>query len=148
MALYRLSSPWSADNPGSVGDLHRRVNELFERAGSGSVRRGGAYPPVNLYESADAYLLSAELPGVPSDAIDVSVEGNRVTLKGERKVEHPEDGSLHRAERPSGVFRRTVELPIEVDAEKAEAVHRSGILMLRIPKAEEHKPRRIAVRPS
>jgi HSP20 family protein len=147
MARYWLSNPWPADPWSSLDQLRRGMEDLFEQAGA-EQRRGGVFPPVNLYESAEGYVLTAELPGVQSGDIEVSVEGNRVTLRGERRIEHPKDASVHRLERRSGSFRRTVELPLEVDAEKAEAVHRNGVLMLRIPKAPESKPRRIAVRAS
>jgi HSP20 family protein len=145
MTQYWLSGP--AGRWGSFDRLRREMNELFEQAGAGP-RREGAFPPVNLYETSDGYVLTAELPGVESGDIELSVESNRVTLRGERKVEHPQDASLHRVERQAGVFRRTIELPVEVDAEKAEAVHRNGILMLRIPKAPQHKPRQITVKTS
>ena len=91
-------------------------------------------------------MLTAELPGLAADDIEISLEGNRVTLGGERRIEHPGDASLHRTERPTGRFRRTVELPSEIDGEKAEASHRNGVLVLRIPKSERDQPRRISVR--
>ena len=69
----------------------------------------GAHPPVNLYETADDYVLTAELPGSSAADIDLTIERNRVTLRGERKIEHPSDASLHRVERRGGRFRRTIE---------------------------------------
>ena len=148
MTRYWLSNPWSSDPMGSFDQLRREMDQLFERAGTRSSRRTAAFPPVNLYETVDGYVLTAELPGLTADQIDIQIEGNRVTVGGERRVEHPSDASVHRAERASGGFRRTVELPAEADAEKAEASHRSGVLLLRIPKAEKHQPRKIAVQPS
>jgi len=148
MARYWLSNPWSGDALATFDQLRRGMDDLFERVGTRATRRAGVFPPVNLYETADGYVLTAELPGLRSDEIDVSIERNRVTLRGERKIEHPSDAGLHRAERQGGVFRRTIELPLEVDAEKAEAVHTHGVLMLRIPKSERHKPRRISVQGS
>jgi HSP20 family protein len=82
---------------------------------------------------------------MPSQDVDLSIESNRVTLRGERRVERPGDASAHRLERPSGSFQRTVELPGDVDADKAEATCRHGVLMLRIPKAPQHQRRRITV---
>jgi HSP20 family protein len=105
---------------------------------------------VNLYESEAGYVLTAELPGLASPDFEISVEGNRVTLRGERKVDYPDDGrtSIHRRERPSGIFRRSVELPAPLDPDKAEAVYRNGVLMLRVPKARSHQPRQITVQTS
>jgi len=95
----------------------------------------GVFPAVNLYESEDAYILTAELPGVEPDDIDVSIEGTTVTLRGERRIEFAdEQASLHRRERQAGVFRRSFELPVAIEADKAEAVHRNGVLILRLPK--------------
>jgi HSP20 family protein len=146
MARYWLSNPWSNDPLASFDQLRRGMDELFEHVGARTTRRAGAFPPVNLYESANEYVLTAELPGLSGDDIDVSVERNRVTLRGERKIEHPSDAGLHRVERPAGVFRRTVELP--VDADKAQAACRNGVLTLQIPKAAAYQPRQIAVKKS
>lgn len=138
------TSPWEA-----LERLRREVDEVFERRGvSGeSELRGRVYPPVNLYEETDAYVLTAEIPGVRQEDLQISLEGNRLTLRGERKIEYPEDErtSLHRRERQSGIFRRTLELPAAVEADKVEAVYRHGVLMLRLPKTPEQRPRRIEV---
>ncbi len=144
-----MSQSWySSPSETSFDQLRRGLDELFERVGAGPSRRAGAFPPMNLFESEDGFVLTAELPGVKGDDIEIAVEGNRVTVRGERKIDHPSDASVHRLERQSGAFRRTLELPVEIDAEKAEAVHRHGVLMLRIPKAPEHQPRRINVQSS
>jgi HSP20 family protein len=126
------------------------MSEAFDRlpGGPSAATRAGVFPPVNLYEAGDAYVLTTELPGLRPEDIDVSVERDRVTLRGERRIEYPEDASLHRVERPAGAFRRTVQLPVEVVGEKVEAVYRNGVLTLRIPKAPEHQPRRISVQAS
>jgi HSP20 family protein len=148
MARYWISNPWANDPLASYDQLRRGMDEVFERVGARATRRAGAFPPVNLYEKANDYVLTAELPGLGGDDIDVSVERNRVTLRGERKIEHPSDASLHRVERQGGVFRRTVELPVDVDADKAQAVYQNGVLTLQIPKAAAHQPRQIAVKGS
>ena len=98
--------------------------------------------------SPDGYVVTAELPGLRVDDIEITVERDRLTLRGERRIEHPEDASLHRVERQAGGFRRTIELPVDVDADKAQAVYRNGVLMLQIPKAAAHQPRQIAVESS
>jgi HSP20 family protein len=148
MSRYWLSNPWPGNSWTSFDQLRRDMNELFERSGVRGARRGAAFPPINVYESDDDYVLTAELPGLEAKDIDVSIEGGRVTLRGERAIEHPSDSSIHRAERQAGRFRRTLELPVEVAPDKAEAIHRHGVLMLRIPKAEQEQPRKIAVQSS
>ena len=144
MAQYWLSNPGSDPWP-DVGDLRRRVNEFFDRTSGAGAARTAIFPPVNLYETADSYVLSAELPGLRSEDIEVTLEHDRLTLSGTRRIEPPKDASLHRVERRGGSFRRAVQLPKEVDAEKVEASYRNGVLRVRIPKAPEHQPRRITV---
>lgn len=114
------------------------------------LRSRGVYPPVNLHETADAFILTAELPGVATEDIDVSLEGKTVTLSGQRKIEYAAgDGvAVHRRERQSGHFRRAFELPSEFDVAAAEATHKAGVLELRLPKTPESKPRQIEIQTS
>lgn len=148
MAELSVYRPWAAGPWASLDQLRREMDSLFDRrAGSPSSARAGAFPPVNLYETEDAYILTAELPGVDPSEIQVSLEGSSVSIHGERKIEFEaeEGASIHRRERQAGRFRRAFSLPAKVDADKVEAVHRNGVLMLRIPKSPEAKPRQIAV---
>lgn len=146
MAQYRLYRP-SLGAWAGFDDLRREMDALFGRfATAHPDARRGVFPAVNLYESEDAYVLTAELPGVDPKAIEVSLEGATVNLRGERRIDYSaETGSAHRLERQSGAFRRAFELPGAVDADKVEAIHRSGILMLRLPKAAEQQARRISI---
>ena len=143
--LYRPRGSWR-----EFDQLRNEMDALFSRfAGAGSAAGGrGVYPAVNLYETADAYVLTAELPGVDSKDIHVSLEGQTLTLHGERKIEYAglEDASLHRRERHAGSFRRAFELPAHIDADKVEAVHKNGVLMLRLPKTPDAQPRQISVK--
>jgi HSP20 family protein len=153
MAQYSLYRPWAAAPSSSLDQLRREMEGLFSRFGGAPAWSGdwrGVFPPVNLYETADAYQLTAELPGVAADDIRISLEGSTVILEGERKIdyENRKETSLHRRERQAGAFRRAFELPGAVDAEKVEAIHRNGVLMLRLPKTPEAQPRQISVRSS
>ncbi len=103
------------------------------------------FPPLNLWEDADAIHAEAELPGVDPDSIDISVFGNELTLGGQRKATVDEDVSFHRQERPVGSFRRTVRLPVDVDADAVTATMNDGVLTIRLPKSESVKPRKINV---
>jgi len=146
MARYAWFAPGPANAWTSLDELRRGMDEWFSRYGDRPEGpSAGVFPPVNLYEVADGYVLTAELPGVSPKDIEVSVEQGKVTLSGDRRVELPEGVSLHRRERQTGGFRRALQLPVEVNADKAEATHRNGVLMLRLPKAPEHRPRRIDV---
>ncbi len=134
--------------PDVFDELRRDMDTLFHRYGEGpSARPRGVFPPVNLYETAEAYVLTAELPGVEAGDVHVSLQGSTLVLEGERKgAGSPTDASAHRIERPTGSFRRAFDLPAAVDGDQAEASTRNGVLMLRLPKAPEHQPRRIDVR--
>jgi HSP20 family protein len=150
MAQYSFYRPW-AWSP--LDQLRREMDTVFDRFGGTPARSDdwrGVFPAVNLYETADAYHLTAELPGVEPGEIHASLEGSTLILEGERKIDYAsrEETSLHRRERDSGAFRRAFELPAPVDADAVEAVHRNGVLMLRLPKTPEAKPRQISVRAS
>ena len=151
MASIQFRSPRSRDSWAALDRLQRDMMRAFDRLGTAAgPARGAPFPPVNLYESRDGWVLTAEIPGVKGEDLDVSVEGERVTIRGERAIEYPSEGStcFHRRERQTGVFHRAFDLPEPADPEKTEAVCRHGILMVRIPKAETHQPRRISVRAS
>jgi len=103
-------------------------------------------PLVDVYEDADGITLKVELPEVDAKDVDIQVEGNTLTLKGERKLEKEDkrDG-YHRIERTYGAFSRTFTLPSTVDSEHITADSRDGVLRLFLPKKAETKPRQIKV---
>jgi len=153
MAQYGVYRPLAGTPWASLEQLQREMNSLFDRRAGLASRPGGwrgVFPPVNLYETADAYVLTAELPGVEPEDIDVALEGSTISIQGERKIEFEshENASIHRRERQAGNFRRAFSLPAAVDADKVEAAHRNGVLMIRIPKTPEAQPRQIAVQAS
>ena len=132
--------------PSLFDELRREMDSVFHRFGNAPQGRG-VFPPVNLFESGDHYVLTAELPGVDPADVHVTLHGTTVTLEGERKSEAEESGgTAHRLERPSGSFRRAFDLPVAIDAEHVQAQHKNGVLRLTLPKAPEHRPRRIEVR--
>jgi HSP20 family protein len=151
MATYTVQRP-SARGPwsGLFDELRREVNPALRAPNSAFQGTRGVYPPVNLFESEDGYVLTAELPGVAPDAVDVSIEGSTLILSGERKIEYAAgDGTaVHRRERQSGTFRRGFELPTEIDVDAAKAKHANGVLTLNLPKSPAAKPRQIAIETS
>jgi HSP20 family protein len=103
-------------------------------------------PPVDVQENADAYLFYAELPGMTKDDINITLENNVLRLSGERKLEKDATKeNYHRVERTYGTFTRTFSLPTQVDAENVQAAFENGILTVTVPKAEQAKPRKIAI---
>ena len=97
-------------------------------------------------EDQENYYVRAELPGVKSEALDIKVDANTLSLSGERKIEvEGENVKYHRRERDAGKFSRMITLPGEIDAEKVTAKMDLGLLKIVIPKAEAVKPRQITV---
>jgi|SRR6516164_9276102 HSP20 family protein len=106
-----------------------------------------SFPLVNLWEDENAFYIEAELPGLKQDDLHIAVtDRNRLTLEGERKAEEGSQGNWHRRERGFGRFQRIFTLPVPVDADKVEAKLENGVLNLLLPKSEDAKPRRIAVK--
>ena len=106
----------------------------------------GAYPPVNIFDDHEGVVIIAELPGLESVSIKVAGQGNTLTIGGVRAREDEVQGrGYHRRERRFGEFSRSLQLAPGLDIAKAEARYEAGVLTLRIPKAEETKPRQITV---
>ena len=104
------------------------------------------YPPVDILESKDSYLIRAELPGMKQEDFNLEVNDGTLTLTGERKVEKPAEGvEYRRSERLAGKFSRSFHLPQTVAQDGIQATYRDGILEVHVPKAEEAKPRKITV---
>jgi HSP20 family protein len=99
-----------------------------------------------MWLDGDKVILTAELPGVTSDEIEMSIEGNTLTLSGERQAEElPEGATYHRRERGCGKFTRVVKLPYQIDPELVEARLVEGVLSIALERAEADKPRKIKV---
>jgi HSP20 family protein len=101
--------------------------------------------PVDVKAEDDAYVLSAMIPGVSSEDLNIQVVNETVTIQGEIKLERGESDKYLLSERPFGHFSRVLTLPDQLDAAKAEADISNGVLTLRIPKAEDAKPKSIKV---
>jgi HSP20 family protein len=111
-----------------------------------SVRSYRTYPPINVYDTGDRYILCARLPGLGPDEVELTMTGDTLSLRGERKkIEGIKEDSFRRQERPVGRWSRTITLPDRVDSTQVGASFAQGILTITIPKAESAKPRQIAV---
>ena len=108
---------------------------------------GAGAPALNVWEDADAFHVEAEVPGLTQDKVQVAVtHKTQLLIQGERQAEEPSEGRWHRRERGFGRFQRVLELPTPVDADRVEAKLDNGLLQLTLPKSEEARPRRIAVK--
>jgi HSP20 family protein len=128
-------------------ELQREMGRLFENLDSlHFTRQMHRYPPVNLYDLGDRYVLTVQLPGMLPADIDLTITGETVTLRGERKrAEGVKDDSYRRQERPMGRWSRTITLPDRVESAQVGASFCDGILTVHFPKAESAKPRHITI---
>lgn len=101
--------------------------------------------PVDVRMDDDEYIFQAFLPGVDAEDLDIQIVENTVTIQGEIKVERNENDHYLMTERPSGKFCRVIDLPDPVDADKADAELKNGVLNLRVPKSELARPRKIKI---
>lgn len=118
--------------------------------GASALLRGGRAsfaPAFDLKETREAYILKADLPGVREEDVDVSVTGNRLTVRGQRESERREEGDTQYIyERSHGAFTRSFTLPEGVDADRVEADLDDGVLTVRLPKRPEVQPRKVSLK--
>ncbi len=131
--------------------IQDRMNRLFEQTLSRSRAEEGITastwaPAVDIYETPETIVLKAELPGLRREDIEIEVRENTLTLRGERRfAKDVQEENYLRIERAYGAFQRSFTLPTTISQEKIRAVFRDGVLELTLPKAEEAKPRKIAI---
>ncbi len=143
MIKYPANLPGAA----TIGTLQKEVNQLLENSFRKVPFLGtGVNLLIDVLETAEMVTVSAEIPGVDPKDVDISITGKTLTIKGEKKVEKEEKGKqYHLIERGYGKFVRTVNIPSLVEAEKAKAEYKNGILKITIPKSEEAKAKQIPI---
>ncbi len=130
----------------TLEEMDRMFGQLGQPVGVRSVPRG-TFPAVNVYEQGDKVVLMAEIPGVKPEQLDLTVLGDSVTLKGERREEDlPEGERFYRRERPVGTFTRTVTLPEAINPDSVQAEYKDGVLKVRMEKAEQAKAKKITIK--
>jgi HSP20 family protein len=105
----------------------------------------GAYPPLNVFRKGDDIVIITEVPGVKKSDLRIEAKGNTIRIAGSKSIGRDAKASVHRLERRGGTFDRAVSLPIEINADGVKAECRDGILALFVPRAEQDKPRAIAI---
>ena len=127
--------------------LQERIDKLFEESMRGREIAPAAWTPaVDIYETDDAIILEAELPGMNEKDIEVKIEDNVLTIRGERKFEEErKEENYYRMERFYGTFQRSFTLPSNVDTDKVKAEYKKGILKVTLPKKEQAKPKQIKI---
>lgn len=143
MAVFRWRQSWS-----TLHDLERELDRMLDsiKLPFPHLRVERQYPPVNLYDLLEEYMVVAELPGVNPDELDLTVTGGLLTLRGERRgPEGVGDDRFRRSERLRGTWKRQFPLPERVDEERVSAEFNHGVLKIHLPKFPTLKSRQIPI---
>ncbi|GAB4485120.1 MAG: Hsp20/alpha crystallin family protein [Thermodesulfovibrionales bacterium] len=131
---------WNLDPWREFERMRRSITRPFSAAAAD-------FPAVNVWTSADAAIVTTEIPGIDPKDIDISVVGKTFTLKGSRRPQEAQEGeTFHRRERWHGQFTRSFDLPFQIQADKVHARFSKGVLSIELPRAEAEKPRKIEIR--
>jgi len=151
MAIVRFR-PFSqaVDSFRDFGDMQAEVNRIFDGFLGRSTQAGGMErawaPALDMYETKDALMVVAELPGLEEKDIHLSIIGDALSVRGERKVNHEvKQENYYRGERWYGKFERSIPLPMPVQADKVTAKYRDGVVTITLPKVEEIRPKEIKI---
>lgn len=125
--------------------LWDRSRDLSQLGTNGDSRETHWHPAVDVHENAERILLVADLPGMEQSDLDITIDKNVLTVRGERKVAAPGEGSYQHRERVQGPFTRAFTLPATVDVDAVSAEMKSGVLAITLPKKAEAKPRQIKI---
>jgi HSP20 family protein len=143
MATSDFFRSWGGSDPfGEMRRLQDEVNRLFS---SYQGTPSATFPAVNAYANEDGIALTAQLPGVSQDDLDISVFRDTLTLRGRRQPESTDRQAYHRRERGQGEFVRNISLPFSVDPDRVEATIQDGVLRISLHRPEQDKPKRIKV---
>jgi HSP20 family protein len=140
------------ENP-LLAQFRRMEEELDEIFGSttpwaGGIRSlpPGTFPAINVGSTEDQVTVYLFAPGIDAKKLDISIQQNLLTVRGEREVPRDEEASYYRQERFGGEFRRVISLPDDVDSERVEASYRDGVVQITVRRRESAKPRQISIR--
>jgi HSP20 family protein len=125
--------------------VQREMNRLFD--GIGPVSRSHSHPQVNFWVGAESIVMTAELPGLTQEEIDLTAQDKVISISGEyADPETGDDLTWHRRERPRGKFSRSIELPCRIDPDKVEARFEHGVLTVEMQRPDDEKPKRIKIK--
>lgn len=142
MLRRRIPNMWQ-----EMDQLQREMNRLFRSSQGVRLHTAPSFPALNIWANEEGQVITAEIPGVEPEDLEISVTGEILTLSGTRKAETiNEDVRHHRQERGYGRFKRSIQLPYPVQNERVEAAFKNGVLHITLPRAEQDKPRKITVK--
>lgn len=142
--MYRRQAPnmWQ-----EMDRIQREMNRMFRSTEGVQLHPAPNFPAMNIWANENGQLITAEIPGVEPDELEISVTGEILTLSGLRKPEMIGDETTwHRRERGYGRFKRSIQLPYPVQSDKIEASFKNGVLNISLPRAEQDKPRKIVIK--
>ena len=126
--------------------FNRDWNRLFNGERGLGRFSSHVFPPINLYDDGEEFVVRAEIPGVDKNELEIHATQEALSIRGERRREAArENASFHRRERDYGHFDRSVSLPLPINPDKIVATYKHGVLEVKLPKAEEMKPRKVTV---
>ena len=120
----------------------RRASDWLGTATTGA----GTFPPINVFQKGDDFIAVIELPGIDKNDLNIVAKENTIRISGRKTIAYDQGASMHRRERVSGVFDRTISVPMQIDPGAVTAEYRDGVLALSIPRAPSDKPRTIEIR--
>jgi HSP20 family protein len=139
--------PWRGEMERLRNEMDRLYERFFDWTPSRRFGEAGEWPSVDVSETEKEIIVKADVPGMDAKDIHVSVDGNVLTLRGERSQEKEEKGeNFHRVERSYGSFSRSIRLPAHVAEEKAKASYKKGILKITMPKVQRESVKKIEVK--
>ena len=142
----RFGSPFNTNPFDRLLSLQREIENAFENPRGLDLGFGrGVFPPVNVFQDKDGYIVRVEVPGVDPDKLNVETNGQTLTISGERGTTGVEGASYHRREREDGKFSRSLTLSSNFDLQNAQASYKHGVLSIRVPLKAAAKPRQIEV---
>lgn len=131
--------------PGRWHDMRRLRRDMDYLLGGTSAPIRSSYPAINLWAGNEGAIVTAEIPGVNPDELNIAVDGDMLTVGGNRQRDLPEGAKYHRRERAYGEFSRTIQLPFQADADNVSATYQRGILQIDLPRIPEEKPKKIEI---
>ena len=120
----------------------RRASDWLGAATTGA----GTFPPINVFQRGDDFIAVIELPGIDKKDLNIVAKENTIRISGRKTIAYDQGASMHRRERVSGVFDRTISVPMQIDPGAVTAEYQDGVLALSIPRAQSDKPRTIEIR--
>jgi HSP20 family protein len=140
-----IINPLSGRGMDNLFSTHPSTENLDSDWMGDSTAGMGSYPPINIFQKGDDFVAVVELPGVSKNDLQIEAKENTIRIFGNKAITYEKDASVHRRERLSGVFDRSLSIPIQINPDGIRAEYRDGILALFIPPAESEEPRTIKV---